>query len=608
MAKAVNANVDLESMLAKLASTGAEEKLGFKIPTSWAAAKNFVVGGGAAVLSERGAKKVAAFAERIAYSSTQDKEKSAVIGRMAEGAWRRGVPFLPVIFEAGKNYQKTLGEYFGLGAKFSTSLTSQGKGANFFNAVNSDLEIVRNERARLSNTITNHSKSMFIHAASTLPTQIGTQLDSMIEDLEVAGVENSTEPNKKPTDLSEKATQIRVEAAGKINQGFSNVLKTLSDDRGNYNIFANVGASFFTKYDLKDLEQPTKRALFLSELKSTYFGPVVSGASASIRKLLSAKLEVKTDKELQKTNAAMMVDALSKHLKKNPSPIELSLTGCSKKGCSLEDYILDIFAQHQKDSGRAEIPRRMQGRLGEAAEQIAEAIRDPNRQMKADALVFLVDKKHGIASFTKGEMTEVLHGQELDAHLAKLQQKRNMSRRHKQKVEKQYKHMQATPEHFRQSWGNLTSDEKFMWSSFLTDEILADMGVSKQERGEMRHQSNEFWRETMEEFLVEMSQLSSSQLKSAGLNDSQVNQLTEAVKGVSKRNSNYLQQNRHEMTELVADAATLMDAQQPDFLKEILWRAKERRNHRDIIKEKQQDKPLAEQVLAERSSSSEPRR
>ena len=609
MAKAADANINLESMFAKMASKGMEDQTGFKVPTSMAAAKDFIVGGGLYKTSEIMAPKVGRFAEKVAQNFGRNEQESAAIGRIANSGWRSGVLFVPTIYKAYNRYKDSIGDYLNAGSQFSNTLKSQNKSANFFNAVNSDLEVIVNYRNHKVGKVSNSSKLMLIDAVATLPAQLGTRIDQVINDIKA--VDSAERTKGKSRKKSNKSTEISRKAAEKLNEGFEKGLKYLEvgetkNGEKQYNAFANIAASTFTSIDdLDDLNDTIGRVQFLQNLKDKYFGTVSAGFSTTISGMISSKLDIKNDKELNKINAASMIDALTKHLKKNPSATELSLIGCHKKGCSLDEYIVDIFAQHQIDSGRAEVPRRMQGRLFDAAQQIAEAIADPNRQMHPEALVLLVDKKHGIASFEKGEMTEVKHGQELDAHLAKLQQKPNMSRRRKQAVEKQYKHTQATPEHFKQSWDNLTPDEKFMWSSFLTDEVMADVGVSKEELTQFRHQANEHWQETMEEFLGVMSQLSASELKAAGLNSPQVSQIAEAIKGGSQRKGNYLQKNRHDMTELVADTATLMDAGQPGFIKEILGRSKERRNHKDIIKEKQKDRPLAEQVASRRDADAE---
>ncbi|MDG1286765.1 MAG: hypothetical protein P8P30_04275 [Rickettsiales bacterium] len=615
---ATASNTDLESMLMKMASKGAEKSSGFKMPMSLAALKDMVIGGGAAKLSERGAPRVAKFAERAAHSYGKDAEQSARIGRMAENIWRSGIPLLPVIYESANKYRRNIGDYFTVGSRFSTALSTHHNSSSFFTAVNSDLEVVRNERSRLSRAVTNTTKSTFVHALSTLPAQIGTQLDRMISDVEL-GMRGNNETNKNSKTSFKKgkhqwsaaSSELRKGTADKLNSAFDKTLDMLATESSGsnrkYSGFMNLAVETVASVELDELDDSVGRAAFLRNIKNDYFSNFISGGAAGVRKYLSAKLAVKTDKELKQSNAADMIDALKVHLKKNPSPVSVNLVGHSKKDGSLADYIADIFAQHQLDCERAEIPRRMGGNLKNAAEQISEAITDPQRQLDPEALILLVDKKHGISSFTKGEMTGVIRGEELDDTLAKLQKNPRMSRRKKTTAQKQYKYHQATQEQFVESWGNLTQEEKYLWSSFISDEILADVGVAKEEIQELRHQDNEFWHETMEEVLTEMGKLSAEELEDIGLSDSQVELLSEAVSGMKSRNSHYLEKNRHEMTDLVADAATLMDAEKPGFLKEALGRVQKRRDHQDILREKKRNKPLAEQLIDSRSDPSETR-
>ena len=602
---AQNANIDLEKMLANMASRGVEQQTGLKIPTSWAAAKDFLLGSGTAWLSENGAPRIADSAERIALSYGRDETQAADVGRLAENAWRAGVPLIPVIYESACKYKDSIGDYLSVGGRFSTVLKAQGKSDNFYNAITSDLEVVNNERKRLADKITNDSKSTVVHAASTLPAQIGSQLDKMITDLETSANKELNPKKKNKKGPSDPASKLRLDAADKINKTFDELLKSASDGKEGYKTGANVAAAMALGLKgMEDLESPVGRVKLLESLKQTYFNKFIAGGATGVRKYLSEKLSVKSDKELQHS-ATVMIGALAKHLEKNASPVELNLPGCSRKSCTLEEYIVDIFAQHQKDSGRKEIPSRMQGRLKEAASQIAEAMCDPHRLMHADALMFIVDKKHGIAKFDKGEMCEVLHGEALDDHLAKLQQKPTISRVRKSTASAQYQHMQATPEHFRQAWNNLAQEEKFVWSTFLSNEVLADVGVSAQERKALRHQDNEYWQDIIQEVTREMSRFSNSELKTIGLNDSQITQLGEALKGISRHRGSYVQKHRAQLTELVADAATLMDGQKQGFIKDIVNRTKERRDYKSIVKEKQKDKSIAEQVLSSRDDEPE---
>lgn len=602
---------DLEALLTKMVSKGLEEQTGVKMPTGASSLKDAVIGGVTAKLSELGGPRIARTAERIAFGVNKDAEKSAYIGRLAENTWRAGLPFLPVIYESGKKYHKSIGNYFHVGQQFSTALKAQSGHASFFTAVNSDLEVVKNERARLSHIITNDSKSMLIHALSTLPAQVGTQLDKIIKDIELQGRHQNgaakSDDDKNPT-LSDVSKQMRLRSAEKINKAFGKVLETISTEdeqtgKRKFNSMLGVLTSILASTNIKDLDDPMGRAGFLRSIKDSYFAPHIAGIASGIRKFLSSKLDVRTDKDLHKATAATMIAALEKELVKNPNATRVTLLGAHKRDESLADYIVDIFQQHQKDCGRGEIPRRVLGRMQEAAQQIAEAMLDPQRQLSPQALVLLVDKKHGIASFDKKEMVEVTYGEELDNKLATMQTDGNLSRRHKISAAKQFKNYQATREQFVQSWNNLTPEEKLMWSSFLSNEMLADMGVSKQECQQLRHRENEFWHETMEEVLLQMGQISANELRDLGLNEVQITQLMDAARSIMRGNGQYLAENRGELTDLVADAATLVDAQRPGFLKAALDRAHQRHDHKEIIKERQDNKSLVEQVMDRRGDS-----
>ncbi len=599
--------VDLEGFLASAASKMAEEKLGFKIPASINAAKDAFIGGGAARTAEVFAPRVAKLAENIA-SNMGNPDNAANIGRITENIWRTGVPLLPVVYKTVSRYRKSVGDYFSLGDKFSTALSSQNKSGSFFNIVNSDLEVVKNERQRISKHIHNDSKITLAEALSTIPAQIGTQLDKIIQDVKFRNLnESKADVNTKST-VSDKAEALRLKSAKAVDTGIDKTLEFLSSDdpkklgARKFNSAASFVTEYFLESSLESLQAPENRAVFLQSVKNKAFGFLTYSGAAGLSSYIGSKLDVKSEKQLKQNNAALMVSSLSDNLKKSGALDVTKLVGKSANTYTLTQYIVDIFQQHQKDCGRDEIPQRLMARLTQSANQIVDAMLDPQRQLDAQALIILVDKQKGIAQFSDGKMTEISFGEELNDTLASLQQKPSMSRRSKLTAEKQYKTMQATPEQLKQSWANLTPEEKKLWSTFLSDEILTDLGVTKTELPQLRNHDNELWRETMQELLSAFAQITPAEMHEIGITDVQKEQISEAIVNLTQSTKNdYLAQHRGELTELLADTATLTQNRNSNFIKDIIHKAEARQNHAEILKHKKDNQSIAEQIATKRN-------
>jgi hypothetical protein len=587
VAQTANSNPEAEKALKKLAG---------KFGLAGDSLGEMVYGFASQRVASRYAPNVEKLSRNIAEKYTS-KENANKIAKFAAGTWLNVVPAGYTIYKSSVKFRKTTGSYLNLSKDYRRSLAASGATSiNMMTGMRTDLEVIKNDRSLLGKKAKNDTKSMLLSLLLDIPNILSGRLKTTIDKLN---------PRKIRNDKTGKAQKIADETHKQID-GFLD--KHAVDGEGvdrEYDGFLDSALRMANDDEgLESLNDRKTRYKTLLDFKSKYLSDIITLTASTLKPTLTQFFNVQSESAYTAPTAGKMIMALEKELKKNPSPVSLGLPGASNKNSTLSEYITDIFVQHHKDCGRGEMTKRTLGQLRQASTQIAEAIADPQRQMHAQALVLLVDKKHGIGNFNKGELNGFDFGPELEGYLADLQQKSGMSRRKRfQPPEKVYKSYQAARDDFVESWGQLTDEEKFLWSTFMPNEILLDIGVSKAELHALRHQENDLWQEVMEEILNEMGKLKADELQEIGLNEGQIELLAEAVKESGRNSSTYLQKNRHAMTDLLGDAATLMEKNRSGFLQEILSRPREKRDHKRILEERNQQKSLAERASQSKKSA-----
>ena len=592
---------------------------GFGIDTKGKSLVEFGIGWAGEELASSTSPAAERVGHNLAIASGLKEGAANKVATYVAFAWRTVLTSSMTLYNAFRDMKKTLSAYTGLSTNHRRSLAATGhKNYGMVTALNTDLEVVRNERKLLASQGKNELKGMFLDMLLDAPSNAASSAKAFVQKLKAAERYRKTTPRKKFK--QEVYDQLELEAKT-AEASFDSVIAKLNKgtpDAPEYNSAANSltklinrdeGAQMRMGAGLETLKTREDKIEFVENANRNVLGFAVKRGLQTLKPMAKKFFNLQGKDAFTKPTAGKMIKELGAYLKKNPSPVGITLPGCSRKECSLEEYIMDIFQQHEVDCGRGEMSERVQSELHDAAEQIAEAMVDPQRRLHADALEVLVDKKYGINSFGNGKVIDIQTGTELDETLAKLHKQPGMSNRKRMSAEKHFKQMQAPKELIQATWDNLNEDEKFMFSSFFPREVLADLGASREEIQEYIYQKESFYQEITEQVLKELSQFNGKQLAGLGFNESQVKLVREAVSGMNKRNSHYIHKHRHELTDLVADAAVLADSKmrengQPDFLKKILNSAQEKRSHKDIIRQKQKEKPLAEQVQDSRSESS----
>lgn len=348
---------------------------------------------------------------------------------------------------------------------------------------------------------------------------------------------------------------------------------------GPYTLLSNVKHGLLGKYDIAG-----------------------GGVASFLRRIVG----VKGEDAFNQPSADKMIFALEKAVKKSPSLSRVAgLPGQqSGENTPLEKYIENIFHQHQKDCRREAIPDSAADDLKAACKLISEAMTDPNRRLHPQALVLLVDRKHGILKHENGRVTDVAAAEDVSMRLQQmLARSPGMSLRKQQNAQRYFEERIFTQEDFVASWNGLTDDEKLVWSTFFPPEILRTVENSDEELARLDNKGNEFWRETVEATLEELQKLNSSDMKDLGLNSKQVDVIRDLIKSHIKGNGEEIDNKRQEAMDLTAQIGVAMDRDRPGFLHKILERATEKKEHKRRLKQREDDKSFAEQVEAKETKS-----
>lgn len=523
--------------------------------------------------------------------------------KLGEDTIRTLVPMGMTLYKASSKFRKNLQAYLGIKDDLSRVLhNNSSMDLGMISMLNSDLEVVKNQRRMISAVMKNDLKNVGVSMLADVPSIIRARLDGLVEKLETNP--RKTKAYKKLGTKTEKEAYIEqhTENLASFHENIDGKLSKFSwfdpDGQSDYKQFAMLLnlVKGDKEIDFDKLDTAEERYKLVDAMRKHLFRRTNTTVISSFKGPLNSFLNVKSDKEVRSLTALTMIKSLERYMVKNPSPVTVKLEGASNKEGSLSDYIVDIFKQHQKDCGRDEFSRVALTEIQMAAEQIAEAMVDPNRKLHAQTLAELIDSRKGILKFESGQAHGAKYGQELETVLASALRKPGYSRRTKL-TERRFKNTYvAKIEHFKQSWENLSEEEKFMFASLMPDEILAKLESDKKIRHDMRHHVNEFSVDILEDFVQALGQFKQKELREFGLHESHIVHISEAIKQTKKRNSNYVQANRQPLTEILLDAAVLVDQHEQGFVRDILEkRRSKQQNHQEKIQKNQEEMTLAEQ-------------
>jgi hypothetical protein len=215
--------------------------------------------------------------------------------------------------------------------------------------------------------------------------------------------------------------------------------------------------------------------------------------------------------------------------------------------------------------------------LKDASVVIADAMLDPNRRLHPQALAFLVDSKVGIISATGKVKAESDIANVVQSYITD----KNLTGRGKETAEQYYSKVRFTRDEMSESWNNLSSDEKFVWSTFLPDAVLQNVGVPKDEISALRRQGNDVWAEVVEETFSQMRNYSPVDLEAAGISPKLLKEVSSIIDAMKHDRQNSLHEQRERAVRVTTEIAIKLDNAErkegrPNFLSSIIEGAKER--------------------------------
>lgn len=306
---------------------------------------------------------------------------------------------------------------------------------------------------------------------------------------------------------------------------------------------------------------------------------------------------------LEKPSAGTMILKLQDFLKDNPSPLRVTI---GNKSATLEEYVYEVFKQHREDMGRKPLTASATDELRDACAMIADAMVDPHRQLHAQALVHLVDGQVGIV-----KQNAVLNGDALSDKIQTLVERGLSSRKKLKSGEKASEQLNFSKEEFFASWENLSPDEKMVWSTFFSDEVMKEYGVKPEEIKQYRRRGNELVMEVMEEVFKSVEKLSARELHEMGLDVKTARQVAKFTEGMRRDPHNFIAERRKEAMELTAEIGVKLaqeqDEEKPKFLSRILEKAASRKLGGEDIWEEEKPKATSfrDKVKGERAPTDE---
>lgn len=298
-----------------------------------------------------------------------------------------------------------------------------------------------------------------------------------------------------------------------------------------------------------------------------------------LKGLAGDKFTPKATELLKKPAAGEMILELEKFLRDQPTPVRVSIGG---KNCSLEDYIYEIFVQHRADMKRKPITDSvMIDQLRETCTAIADAMTDPNRQMHAQALAYLVDGTHGIWNISAdSKLLGIKQDDELfDLIQSQIDARGLTLRPVLKKGEDPFVMAGIGKEEFAASWEKLEEQEKSAWSTFFRDELLLAVDVTKPELKGYRRQDNHLCFDVMEVILEETKKISQDKLENeAGVDQKVIKQAFKMLEGMRRDKQNFLRENRWEAMQVVAILGVKLDQYRDGFISEAIQTARKRNN------------------------------
>ena len=284
----------------------------------------------------------------LASSSGLSDVRVEQAGKYAGVVWRTAVPMGLTAYKSSQNIRNTIGRYLGLSNEYQRSLKASGaRNFGMITSLNTDLEVINNERVLLGSKAKNDTKTMLSSLMLDVPNVLATHLQSVIDELNP----HKSKKKKNKRELASEVSKGHKAAAKTVNENIDKWLDAAAvsgegKKRKYSGLLNGVIKSFNDGAGLESLNNPKNRYTVLKDIKERALGTVVTTGASLLKPTLTQIFNISSDAAFNKPTAGKMIQALEKHLKKNASPVGLTLPGCTKKECTLEEYVMDLSLIH----------------------------------------------------------------------------------------------------------------------------------------------------------------------------------------------------------------------------------------------------------------------
>ena len=248
--------------------------------------------------------------------------------------------------------------------------------------------------------------------------------------------------------------------------------------------------------------------------------------------LISSNNRVLRKKFASEYSALDMALTLEDQVEHNPKAYGFQLPGKRGESLSLEDYIVKMMIQHQKDMAdilpdHTELRAALKEDMSAAAAPLAEAIK--NGDMSALALVRLIGegkiiKNKGRAICTADEVAGLIQTDKPKAH-----------KYTRVDAKEFYANASFTKKEMSEALKSLEGEEKQVFAAMFPDSILEEAGMKKDEITSMRTAMMERYEHHLAEAVTGVAAKSDEQLKQEGLAGHEIKQIRKAADALANQ-------------------------------------------------------------------------
>lgn len=268
-------------------------------------------------------------------------------------------------------------------------------------------------------------------------------------------------------------------------------------------------------------QQTVANANTVDTLKNTAT-MVAQGGAGPIANNIIARNERRLAKSLRACSALDMVLTLQEQVEYDPKSSSFQLPKeMGSKSLGLEEYIVRVMIQHQKDMAdisphHSELREALKEDLVAAAKPVAEAIR--KGRIDAMALVHLVGEQRIIKNNGRAVA-------DADEVLAAIEKMAGVERAPRMEPKDFYANVSFTKDQFKDALSQLEGEEKQRLMSLASNDVLKDLGYSEKEIKDVREHTKARYDEILSNAVLGIAAIDDEALKKDGMPQSQRKQL-----------------------------------------------------------------------------------